>query len=453
MRKKIIFSLLLTLYSGSASLKGIAHKASVALHKEKGSQAIVYSLIDNVQKAKNYWIEQLYKSPYNPFNRTFSSLFATGSYRDQINEHLEALTNIEITLTTTFAELKEEGKEQITYQIRELVTQTEAILKEHGIPSNLQKNWLKYSMYLAGGAAAIYFIKQKMNNCTVFECKTPFPIMQKMQEKLASEGILKKPFTRIIDDTTYILTSSEQTKNALTNAATSLLQEKNLAPELVSRRSFNFSDLDYLLKNKDGIYWPTFLLREFFIDPIKNIYDLLTKPNILEGSGINIKRAASNFASDFSNDKPYIKNLFTNVVKSSSEDISDTLFKVSVGWNAAKLIPATIVATTATPTAGYMSYKAIVNYRKKNFTEPLKTELRNFYHFLRKNAENQNTKMYKGMYLYFMNRIKSYLPKILQKNRYYFEQDILDLESNSLSFESKLTILSGLINDTTGKLD
>lgn len=225
-------------------------------------------LLDDVIAAKRYWLTVGDRPWYRVITRPLHHWFYF-SWQTEIREHVSTLDDLQNILAIKLSKVIGEECQETDEDLYKIINDAKTVLRIHGIPLHIARNWLFY----VGAAAAAYkiasFYTAYLKNTVVikFDPKDRDTIKEVCQNS-------KNNHTLTLEKEALWFTTSqeklEEFQKKLENYSVQPLQEA---------RKANKNDLYRLFLTESGEFIPKAFWRVCAREPFDNICNLLKKNN------------------------------------------------------------------------------------------------------------------------------------------------------------------------------
>ena len=289
MKKKILFLTFGLIFSNMKStapslVDSVHHKNPLVVCNNCNDwiENKLIELLDHVIEAKRYWLTVEDRPWYRVITRPIHHWF-NFSWQTEIREHLSTLDDLQSTLAIKLSkhithnhgsDLSEETKEDIY----KLISHANSILKTHGVPLHVMRNWVFY----VGAAVAAYKAAQLyqayLQDTVIFK----FDIKDK-DTVISACRDAGENYSLMEEGNTFWLTTSQTRKAKFEDTET--VKEKfedklKKYPKIIyTYTGATFNDLRKLLLDRNGQFLGTTLVEKCFINPSKKIYNKLKNDN------------------------------------------------------------------------------------------------------------------------------------------------------------------------------
>lgn len=226
-------------------------------------------LLDHVIAAKRYWLTVGDKPWYRVITRPIHHWY-NFSWQTEIREHLSTLDDLQNTLAIKLSKhIAHEHESDISEETKEdiyrLITEANVILKMHGIPLHVMRNWIFY----VGAAIATYkavqlyqdYLKDRV--VITFDKKDLITVRKACRDSGDNHNLM------LSDSSLYITTSQSKIEKLQ-----SMLDVHPIQP-IEAARSATMQDLYRLILDENGQFIGKTFVKTCFITPVKNIWNKL----------------------------------------------------------------------------------------------------------------------------------------------------------------------------------
>ena len=311
-------------------------------------------LLDHVIAAKRYWLTVGDKPWYRVITRPIHHWYSF-SWQTEIREHLSTLDDLQNTLAIKLSkhiahEHGSDTSEETKEDIYRLITEANVILKTHGIPLHVMRNWIFYVGAAIATYKAVQFYQAYLKDTVIFK----FNIKDKDTVVSACRDAGER-YSLMEEGETFWLTTSQTKKGKLEDKQTvkERFEDKlNKYPKIdYTFTGATFNDLRRLFLDRKGQFLGITLVEDCFLKPSEKIINKLkngseAKTNnysleTQEANDLKYKQARIVFLNKLVGEKDAQgKNQFQHIVDAlehhgsfsdiSSETLDDLIGRVSI---------------------------------------------------------------------------------------------------------------------------
>jgi len=471
----------------------------------KGNQAYqaahIIALLNQTIEGQRYWNQIAFSSFNRIIHRPISSWIKL-PWSHEIEEHLEALKKIKVTLAEILA-LLEIRPDHTIENLEQILSDAHTVLYNHAKPSHLSRNWIAYTCVTAAAVAITFTTKKFLNDTKLFDFQCSQEQFSAIYNRLAEKNSIQ--FDAIQYNHHNYLKIAQENEWHVKEALSHILKDSTK----ITEKNLQITDAFLYFYNEQGNNRIKIFLNKSLLDPLKNIYWKIfkepVKKSILtcntETHTQDLRIILTKVAQDALEQKDYdalftpfeiisrklasnksieeLQAIHHGILHIAETNIAHNLGRAISGRKVALVsaliarakeidmkmaelisnvaimiekqnIVIELVAMMPGALLTYLGYKATKNAlnrrHKKLVLNPLAQDLRDFEILLDEYRDADKLDYYfYGMRLYWVTKLESYFESIATEQRANFNHDITRLKNKNFSIEHQLNIVTGLL--------